>query len=347
MSQADERTHAQMGPRVIEEDAPDKQKEFAAGPAVFATEVTERVVPAERALTAPPVAPAKLRRRDRWIRLGLWGVGVSIAGWLAMDSYAWITDAFARSATFGYLASAVVAVGVGGAALIIGRELKSFFALKSVEHNQMRLEEAGRRPGSAEMREAIRRVLAEIPKDRDSEAAIEAYQRQVQTHHTPQQQIELLSRTAMRPLDARAEAVVRRAVARAFAMTAIAPTTLIDTVLFAALSIRMVRNVAACYGHRPTAAATLHLLRRLVAEVGKLGAVGLAGMAVTQHMSGAVLERLAADSAESAYAAQRIARIGLITMGLCRPVPFQAGEAPGVFSSLIGNLFAPKDKAGG
>ena len=40
--------------------------------------------------------------------------------------------------------------------------------------------------------------------------------------------------------------------------------------------------------------------------------------------------------------AQRMARIGLITMGMCRPVPFQPHEVPGVFSSLIGNLFARK-----
>ena len=334
-----------LGPRVIEEDAPaDKQRDFAAGPAVFATEVTERVVPAERAMV-PRAVPVTVRRRDRWIRMGLWGVGLALAGWLCLDSYVWVADAFGRSNTFGYLASAVVAAGVGGAALVIGRELKSFFALRSVEHNQERLEKAGTQLGSAEMREAIRLVLASVPKDRESEAAIEAYQRQAQAHHSPQQQIELLSRTVMRPLDARAEAVVRRATTRAFAMTAIAPTTLIDTFLFAALSIRMVRGIAACYGHRPTAAATMHLLRRLVLEVGKLGAVGLAGMALSQHLSGAVLERLAADSAESAYAAQRIARIGLITMGLCRPVPFQAKEAPGVFSSLIGNLFASKDKA--
>ncbi len=334
-----------MGPRVIEDDAPaDGRNEFAPGPAVFQTEIAERVVPAERALTAPAAAaPAKARRRDRWIRLGIWGVGLSLAGWLGLDSYLWVSDAFARSATFGYLAATVVGVGVGGALLVIARELKSFFALKSVEHNQARLAQAAAQPGSAEMREAIRQVLAHVPKDRETETSIEAYQRQAQAHHTPQQQIELLSRTVMRPLDRRAEAVVRRASARAFAMTAIAPTTLIDTVLFVALSVRMVRGIAASYGHRPTAASTLHLLRRLVLEAGKLGAVGLAGMALTQHLSGAVLERLAADSAESMYAAQRIARIGIIAMGLSRPVPFQTGEAPGVFRSLIGNLFASKE----
>jgi putative membrane protein len=333
------------GPRVIEEDAPARRgPALATGPAVFATDIAERVVPAQRAL-ATRAEPKRPRRRDRWISLGLWGVGLALAGWLCIDSYFWIADAFARGSGFGLLALAVVVAGLGGASLIIGREVKSFFALTSVEQNQERLEEAALTSGAAGMSDAIRRVLAAVPKDRESEAAIEAYQRQAQPHHTAAQQVEMLSRTVMRPLDRRAEAVVRRATTRAFALTAIAPTTLIDTVLFAALSVHMVRGIAACYGHRPTAAATVHLLRRLVREAGKLGAVGLAGMAVTQHLSGAVLEKLAAGGAESMYAGQRMARIGLITMGMCRPVPFQGDEAPGMFSALIGRLFAAKGQA--
>lgn len=338
--------HDRTGPRVIEEDAPAAPRSFATGPAVFATEVSERVVPAQRALVRP-TEPRKPRRRDSWIRLGIWGVGLALVGWLGIDSYLWIADAFARSNAFGFLASAVVAAGIGGAVLIGAREVRSFLALRRVEHNQERLEDAGAALGAAGMREAIRRVLASVPKDRESETAIETYQRQAQAHHTPGQQIELLSRTVMRPLDRRAEAVVRRTTTRAFAVTAIAPTALIDTVLFIGMSVRMVRGIAACYGHRPTAVATVHLLRRLVVEAGRLGAVDLAGMTLTQHLGGAVAERIAAGAAESMYAAQRIARIGLITMGMCRPVPFQPGEAPGIFSSLIGNLFSGKAQARG
>ncbi|MFA6267891.1 MAG: DUF697 domain-containing protein, partial [Pseudolabrys sp.] len=89
-------------------------------------------------------------------------------------------------------------------------------------------------------------------------------------------------------------------------------------------------------------AATVHLLRRLVVEAGRLGAVDLAGMTLTQHLGGAIAERLAANTAESMYAGQRMARIGLITMGMCRPVPFEPHEVPGMFSSLVGNLFGRK-----
>jgi putative membrane protein len=191
-----------------------------------------------------------------------------------------------------------------------------------------------------DMQEAIRGVIARIPKDREGRAAIEAFQRKVQRHHSPAQQIELFSQTVMTPLDRRAEAIVRRAGARAFAITAISPTAITDALFFIACSVRMVRQIAACYGHRPTAFATAHLLRRLVVEAGKLGAVDFAGATLTQHIGGAVAERVATSAAESVYAAQRMARLGLVTMGLCRPIPFRRNELPGILSSLIGNLFA-------
>jgi putative membrane protein len=304
---------------------------------VFASEATDRIVPVQRAVVKPP--EPKIRRWDRWVRTGLWVFGIGIASWAIIDAYEWVVDAFARGPELGGLAVATIAAVFGGAGLVIGRELKSFLALRRVEHDHDLLEDAGRLR-SGEMGAAIRRVLAVVPKDRETEAAIEAYQRQAQPHHTPTQQVELLSRTVMRPLDARARAAVRRSTGRAFALTAIAPTALIDTVLFAAMSVHMLRGIAACYGHRPTAAATAHLIRRLIFEAGKLAAIDLAGMTVAQHVSGALAERLAADSVHSLYAAQRIARIGLIAIGMCRPVPFQAEEAPNMLAALLESVLA-------
>ncbi len=132
---------------------------------------------------------------------------------------------------------------------------------------------------------------------------------------------------------------MRRSGARAFGITAISPTAITDALFFIACSVRMVREIAACYGHRPTALATAHLLRRLVVEAGKLGAVDFAGATLSQHIGGAVAERVATSAAESMYAAQRMARLGLVTMGLCRPIQFRRNELPGILSSLIGNLF--------
>ena len=148
----------------------------------------------------------------------------------------------------------------------------------------------------------------------------------------------------MAPFDRRAEAIVRRASARAFGITAISPTAITDALFFIACSIRMVRGIAASYGHRPTAATTIHLLRRLVLEAGKLGAVDIASASLVQHLGGAVTERLATSAADALYAAYRMARLGIIVMDLCRPIPFQENEVPSI-TSLVGNVLRRRSDA--
>ncbi len=56
-----------------------------------------------------------------------------------------------------------------------------------------------------------------------------------------------------------------------------------------------------------------------------------------QHLGGAVTERLATTTADALYAAYRMARLGIIVMDLCRPIPFREDEVPSV-TSLVGNV---------
>ncbi len=260
--------------------------------------------------------------------------------WLAVDLYLWISSAFLYSSAIGWSATAAVIMGILGAGAIIAHEMRSYLALKNVEINQQRLTGPRQDVRPSDARDAIRSVIAEIPVNAKTAAGLKAFQRQLQQHHSAAQQVEIFSQAVLTPLDRDAEAIVRRASARAFGITAISPTAITDAIFFIACSIRMVREIAACYGHRPTALATAHLLRRLIVEAGKLGAVDFAGATLSQHIGGAIAERLATSAAELMYAAQRMARLGLVTMGMCRPVPFQRSELPGIMSSLIGNLFA-------
>lgn len=328
-----------LRPQVFVTEEP-RQAEAAepATPRVIATEQTGRIAPAPPAKRAVVAKPAK--RRGSLLRKIAWtGLSGAVAVWLCIDLYLWVEQAFGYGSGLGWLAAATVATGVAAAGALVLRELRSYLEIKHVEDHQ-RLLAVPSEVRPADVQRAIRDVIAEVPKDRAGLAAIEAFQRQVQRHHTPTQQIEILAQTVMAPLDRRAEAIVRRASTRAFGITAISPTAVTDAVFFIYTAVRMVRELAACYGHRPTAFATGHLLRRLVLEAGKLGAIDLAGAALSQHLGGAVLEKIATSAAESTYAAQRMARLGLVTMGLCRPVPFRSNELPGIMSSLVGNLLA-------
>jgi putative membrane protein len=330
-----------LRPRVIEVDAPfvplpisqGEGREGVLHPQIIVTERTGPIVP--RASAAAPAAMPAPPRRDRIITLGFTGVALFLLGWLAVDAVDWVAAAFARSSALGALAAAALAAGVAGAGAVVTRELASLFRLRSVEAIHRKFAADVLTPREA--RAAIAQALAVLPREREVVTAIEAFQRQVQLHHTGAQQAELLSRTVMRALDRRAEAHVRTAVLRAFGITAISPTALTDAVFFLACGVRMVRSIAAAYGHRPTAAATTHLLRRLVLEAGKLGAVDIASASLVQSLGGAVTERVATTAAEALYAAYRMARLGVIVMDLCRPIPFRSDEVPSV-GTLVSNV---------
>jgi putative membrane protein len=329
-----------LRPQVIEMDQPrDAPGTAGLGPRVIETTQTGRVVPAAPAEPELPVVVVPPRPRRWKMKLALSALAAAICGWLAIDLYLWVSAAFTSSAGLGWAAAATVVLGLTAAGAMIAHEMRSYLALKNVEANQQRLALQLQGTTHSEAREAIRNVIAEIRLDDTTKSAIETFQRQVQPHHSPAQQIEIFAQTVMTPLDRRAEAVVRRATTRAFGLTVIFPTAIIDAVFFIAVSVRMVREIATCYGHRPSTLATIHLLRRLVVEAGKLGVVDFAGATLTQYVGGAVLERVATSAAESMYAAQRMARIGLVAMSMCRPVPFRQNEMPGILSSLIGNLF--------
>jgi len=336
------RSDTPFTPRVIEIDAPGEALR-APGPQVIATERTERVMPIQPAAPLPALRSEPPRRRDRVMAFGVAGVAVFFVGWLVVDAAAWVTAAFGHGPGLGLLAATAVTAGVVGAGAVIVREVVSLARLKNVETIHRRLAD-GRVP-PAETRKAVAEILAVVPRERATTGAIELFQRQIQPHHSTEQQIEILSRTVVKLLDQRAEGHVRTAVLRAFGITAISPTALTDAAFFLACGIRMVRGIAAAYGHRPTAATTAHLLRRLVLEAGKLGAVDIASASLVQHLGGAVTERVASSAAEALYASYRMARLGIIVMDLCRPIPFREDEVPSV-SSLVGNVLKRRTDQG-
>jgi putative membrane protein len=324
------------GPKAAEPPAADL------APRVIDTGQSGPVSPIKTMRAAQPAVPIQdgsPARRTSWTVLaGAIGVAILGFGWMFVRSVDWIVDTYGRSPTLGVIAAVSVMAGVSGILVIVMHELRSLFAIKNVEAVQNRLAGLADRLQGADAQRAIHEVLAIVPKDAETDAAIAKFHRQISTRHTPAQQIEILSQTVLEPLDRRAEAAVRRAAGRAFGITAISPAALTDALFFLAASFRMMRAIASAYGHRPTAAIIAHLLKRLVLEAGRIGGVDMAATSLTYHLGGAFAERVASKTAESLYAAQRMARLGIIITGMCRPIPFRADQVP-TLSSLVGNLF--------
>ncbi len=325
--------------QVIETDADEERPRGPASARVIVDVRGDPIVPRQASVLPATREP----RRSRLVPIAGAAIALGVVGWFSIDAANWVASAFARSTVFGTLAATALLAGITGAGALIARELASLLRLRNVEAVRRRLSDDRLAP--ADTRKSIAEILAVVPREPEVSGAISTFQRQVQMHHSASQQLALLSRTVLVPLDRRAEAHVRTAVVRAFGITAISPTALTDAAFFLALGLRMVRGIAASYGHRPTAATTAHLLRRLLIEAGKLGAVDIASASIVQQLGGAVTERIASTAAEAMYAAYRMARLGIIVMDLCRPAAFAENEVPSV-SSLVSNVLTRRGKAG-
>jgi putative membrane protein len=306
------------------------------GPRIIETGDTGRLD-----LGLPAVAPAEPAPRPSRVRrsplaVAATGLGVLVVGVVGIDLARFIEDAFAHSAGLGVLASAAVAAGAGGASYWLLAELRGLWRLRSAERLRRLIPSAL----GGELKQEIDAAASILARDPSLGEAVASYRATLEVHHTGHDALELFDRFVLAPADRLAQAAIRRAAAQAFAINAISPTVLLDTLLFAGRAMRLIREIAEIYGQRPGLAGTVHLLRRLASGAGLVGAADLVGGLVAQQLGGAVLERLSASTAESAYAAQKMARLGLLAMALCRPIEFRPGEMPSL-SGLVSGLLKP------
>jgi putative membrane protein len=306
------------------------------GPAIFTTE-DSRPIDASEQCNIAGAEVTEPDRRARPFKIALIGIGILIFGLLAFDAVEWIRDQFDRGPVVGGLAIAVIAAGLLGLGYWAASEFRAFAALKSVERVQARLTmSSGQDARSSDA--LIDDIVASLPPAPTVKTALVVYREQVQPHHTLEQRVGMISRTVLVPMDHRAEALIRSTVMQTVVFTAISPTALMESLFFLARGLRLLRQIAELYGGRPGFAGTVHLMRRLVVGSGTVGAVDLIGNVLAQKLGGAILEKLSSEVAESVYATQRMARLGIVCMQMCRPIPFTRDENPSVSGLIAGAL---------
>jgi putative membrane protein len=309
-------------------------------PRIVETADTGRLESGLPAPSEPTLAPTPIRRFPSPFAVALSGLGITVVGVVAIDLAQFIDGAFAHGAGVGVLAATVVAAGTAGVGYWLLAELRGLMRLRSAERLRRLIPSAV----ASELREEIEAAAAILARDPALDAAVASYRAVLAAHHSGRDALELFARFVLAPADRLAQSAIRRASAQAFAINAISPTVLLDTLLFAARAMRLIREIAEIYGQRPGLAGTVHLLRRLVSGAGLVGAVDLVGGVLVQQLGGAVIERLSASAAESAYAAQKMARLGIIAMALCRPVDFRPGEVPSLRGLVSGLLKTGSDR---
>jgi putative membrane protein len=250
------------------------------------------------ALPEPPV-PEPPRRRG----LGALIAVAALAGFglIALDLWAFVEARFAASTAQGWIAATLVAALALALGLLLWREwrgLRRLARVESVANDPDRAAALMERDPRLARAVALWRGVARGVNDPDRRAALFA-------HHV------------LAPLDAQADAAIRRASLRMAGGVLVLPSALFDTLWFAVQGLGLIRRIAAIYGLAPGAAATWRLARRVLGEAGAIGAADAVAGAAARAV-GAIPGL--ADAGVAGVAAQRIARIGALAKRACRPL---------------------------
>jgi len=147
--------------------------------------------------------------------------------------------------------------------------------------------------------------------------------------------LELTERSLLAPLDAAARLEIEAAARKVAAATALIPLALLDVMAALSQNVRMVRRIAEAYGAHAGFFGSWRLLRSVASHLVATGIVSVGDDMIGSVAGGHVLARLSRRFGEVMLNGALTARVGIVAMDICRPLPFAALPRPSV-SSITG-----------
>lgn len=280
----------------------------------------------ETAKTVPPPSggpiPAPRARRGR--RFGR-ALLLFLMALLVYDVVEFLDTIWQRSpyvaVAFGFLLALVFATALG---FVLG-ELRQLRRLSLAETYHGRIAGLHAAGGHGKALPLTVKLLPNLPAP---EAAKERFAVSVHDTHSDRDVIALFNRTVMHPLDRQAYSIITRAARDAAVGVTVSPIAALDAVIALWRSLKMIREIAQVYGFRPGLPGTLAIARRVLLGTALTATTDVIGNLWAEHLGGRVAGLLSAKLGEGVFAAIRVARLGLTTMEICRPLPFLKEDEP-------------------
>ncbi|MBF0184097.1 MAG: DUF697 domain-containing protein [Magnetococcales bacterium] len=174
----------------------------------------------------------------------------------------------------------------------------------------------------------LRRILHFYRKRPDLQAASLRFQQEVDDEMEDAEQVALFSSLILTQIDHQAYTVVRRHATTTTLVSATTPILWLDALFFLWRSVSMVQEVAALYGIPLGRFGAFLLLRRHLHLLLGAGAADLAAEGIASSVGDSITAVLAARAGQGVANGLFLARIGLQTMHICRPLPFLDEEQP-------------------
>lgn len=274
---------------------------------------------------ATPTQPVRRKRSPlKWV---LVFAAVLLITVLGLDGYFLLRDYYARSWWAGALATLPLAALAISLLWLAGRELRGYLSLRSTD--QLRDSANHVRQGLAPPGRAIGlvRQIATLYAGRDDIRP--HYDTFLDSHsdtHTDAEVLGRFSRDVLRPIDEQAYALIARHSVQAAMLTTVSPFASTDALLTLWRNSRMIRELATLYGVRPGLLRNVVLARNALEALMVAGASDMIADTASETIGNQVVGALSARLGSGISNGLMTARLGMLVVAECRPLPFTADE---------------------
>ncbi|MGQ0673785.1 MAG: YcjF family protein [Hyphomicrobium sp.] len=309
-------------PRAFAPDDP------AMTPTRATSEPTGSPVPPPAADPAVPLPPAAvLRRGIRWgsIFLAAMAALASLAAGLAFTRF--VADAIARDDWIGWTATALAAIGVLAAAVIVVKELIGIFRLGKLAGLRKDIDAAlsdADRPRERKAVERLKLLLGERP---DLQWGLKRLAEHESDVTDSGDLLRLAERELLVPLDQHARGLIVKSAKRVSMVTALSPFVWAAMLFVLAENLRLLRRLAGLYGGRPGFVGSVRLARLVIGHIVATGGLAMTDDLLGQFLGQDLLGRLSRRLGEGTFNGAMTARIGTAAIEVTRPMPFLEAEA--------------------
>jgi putative membrane protein len=283
-------------------------------------------------MTAAAAPRPRVRRRwspGRWFwsSLALFVIGV-----LTVEAIDYVAGLIARNSTLGTIFAVLLGMTVVSGVCWIAFEIRRMRRLRAVEPLRAEGLRLIRSEGYEGALPWIDRAAAALGERDERKDLVEKARDRILDTHTDASAMLIFHDTVLAPLDERAFASIARASRGAALGVSVSPLALLDAALVLWRSVRMVREIAEIYGLRPGLAGSIVLMRHLLMSGLYTVGVDILGNVWLEHLGGRLTSFVSTRLAEGVVAAVRVARLGLLAMEACRPLPFTDRDRPGLMA---------------
>lgn len=174
----------------------------------------------------------------------------------------------------------------------------------------------------------IQEVNQEIEEFTSVEPLRDKYQQRKRQVHNDQELIQIYSDTVLKGLDKMAVDMVTKHATEAAAMVALSPLSAVDMALVAWRGSRMIEQLSQLYGCPQTVLGRLEMTKKVFKNMMLAGASELVADAGVEFLGKTLTATISTKAAQGIGVGLLIARMGLQTMNVCRPLEFDKENKP-------------------